>query len=49
MNGQSRLCPNRLSTPSPTDAEWDAAVGHTWSIGCHPDLIFHDDFDWAWW
>ena len=31
----SALCPNYLSTPSPTDAAWDTATGSTpWSAGC---------------
>jgi len=46
LHGESGLCPNRLSTPSPTDAAWDAAVGHTWSDGCHPDQIFYGGFEW---
>lgn len=33
--GGSRLCPNYLATPSPTDAAWDAATGTTpWSRDC---------------
>lgn len=32
--GQSELCPNFLSTPSPNDPVWNAAVGSTWSNGC---------------
>ncbi|MFT3779037.1 MAG: IPTL-CTERM sorting domain-containing protein [Ottowia sp.] len=33
--GYSRLCPNHLIAPSPTDAAWDAATGETpWSQNC---------------
>ncbi len=47
LPGGSTLCPNQLSSPSPTDAEWDAATGVTpwWQDCIDPDFIFASGFE----
>ncbi|WP_238945207.1 IPTL-CTERM sorting domain-containing protein [Allofranklinella schreckenbergeri] len=34
LANKSRLCPNLLEAPSPTDTAWDTATGGNWHSGC---------------